>query len=108
MKLEIDPVPTYETPIHYKHPDAEQWSRLEAVTLVSQIRRTVKVPDDVMFRIRLVPHDFGSYREVVISVPDHISLDEFDPEDCIPVRWDDISKDILTKSGHPNYRSNNE
>lgn len=76
-------------------------ARLEARTLVDQLRRTFgNEPEGVRVRIRTKNHDYGEYVDVAIDVdisrPEAIDW-AFAVENDFPQKWDDEARAALRR-----------
>lgn len=79
--------------------DYPERSRKEARAYIGQLQREHPgIPDSCSFRSKSFPHDFGSYREVVVTFdPDdeESARFAFDVEGKLPEEWDEIARTEL-------------
>ncbi|HNU12559.1 MAG TPA: hypothetical protein PKJ45_14530 [Rubrivivax sp.] len=94
--IELGPAPAEESCAQVGDEDYEAESRRECLTYVRQIYRTFPVPPGVnaRFLVRSFPHDFGTYREVVVEYQATREALDFvlRVENNVPTQWDAIAR----------------
>ena len=75
-------------------------SRIECSVFKDQLERTFPKCN---FGVKSFPHDFGTYREVVVYFDDENeeeSENAFEVESNLPEFWDDVAKKLLREAGY--------
>ena len=97
--ITIGSTPSDEQCAQVGAPDYSEKSRAECLAFKHQLERVFpNSPDGTYFTVKSFPHDFGTYREVVLFYDD--DNDEsvefaFDVESNSPSNWDDEAKKEL-------------
>lgn len=98
-------VPHDEECMQMDTPNYSTFSRLEAKTLIDQIKRTIGPPPEYTgFKIISCAHDFGVYYDIAIIYDDEDEESTnymLKVESNTPSKWDKESKEALKKEGYP-------
>ncbi len=94
--ISIGATPSDEECAQVGTPDYPEKSKAECRAFKHQLERTFRdCPDGTYFTVKSFPHDFGSYREVVVSYDDDDEESRefaYHVENNAPSTWDDIAK----------------
>lgn len=95
--IDLGPVPCEEAAASVGSPDYQERSRRECLVFKRLIERLTPVPADADAKlvVKSYPHDFGSYREVVVKFnpEDAAACDyAYALESATPPNWDDIAR----------------
>lgn len=99
-EIYLGPVPLEEECVQVGTKDYMRRSKIECEVFISQLKRAFgSPPKGSSFKILNCPHDFGTYREVVIEFnpefPECVNW-AFNVEENIPLNWDPESRRDLS------------
>lgn len=106
-------------------PDYIEKSRVEMEILIETLKRSLPIPEKfeniLFYRVKSFPHDFGTYKEVVIKFNDDLINEKADSENeedqnFVNEFWDfinkaesfDLESDILTKQIKKEYMASHK
>lgn len=103
--LNIGPVPHDEDCAQVGSPDFAKLSRIETKAYIEQLQRQFPIPEeiDAYFGVKSFPHDFGTYREVVVyydASDEAAAKFAFGVENNSPGEWDEEAKAYLESQGY--------
>ena len=95
--MDFDTTPYAETCVQVGHENSQEISRIECKALIAQICRQNAKYEDLNFRIKLCPHDFGSYTQIEVKYRSESKAEElvFELESDFPEFWDNEAKEYL-------------